>query len=155
MATHSAHVPAPAASVAPVESRPRRERAKRVGARGALYSVATFFTLFAALPFAWMILTIFKADSDFYKANNNPFLYNDPPTLSNLDRLFNDTDFLIFVRNSFVVALATVIITILFATPAAYSLTRLSGAWGEGLGIGIFLVYLVPPTLLFIPMTRI
>jgi len=39
--------------------------------------------------------------------------------------------------------------------PAAYALTRLAGRWGEGLGIAIFLVYLVPPTLLFIPMTRI
>jgi len=114
-----------------------------------------FFTLFAALPFAWMILTIFKADSDFYKASNNPFLYNDPPTMANLDRLFNDTDFLTFVRNSIVVALATVLVTVVLATPAAYSLTRLSGSWGESLGIGIFLVYLVPPTLLFIPMTRI
>ena len=155
MAIQGARVPAPVTGAPPADYRTGRERAKHAGARGVLYSVATFFTLFAALPFAWMILTIFKADSDFYKANNNPFLYNDPPTMANLDRLFNDTDFLIFVRNSVIVALATVVITILFATPAAYSLTRLSGAWGEGLGIGIFLVYLVPPTLLFIPMTRI
>jgi multiple sugar transport system permease protein len=48
-----------------------------------------------------------------------------------------------------------VIITLIIAVPAAYSLTRLSGRWGENLGIAIFLVYLIPPTLLFIPMTRV
>ena len=48
-----------------------------------------------------------------------------------------------------------VIITLVAVVPAAYSLTRLAGRWGEGLGIAIFLVYLVPPTLLFIPLSRV
>ncbi len=48
-----------------------------------------------------------------------------------------------------------VVITLVATVPAAYSLTRLAGRWGEGLGIGIFLVYLVPPTLLFIPLARV
>ena len=48
-----------------------------------------------------------------------------------------------------------VLITLIGAVPAAYSLSRLAGKWGEGLGIAIFLVYLVPPTLLFIPLSRV
>ena len=50
---------------------------------------------------------------------------------------------------------AVVVITLLLAVPAAWALARLTGAWGQQLGIGIFLTYLVPPTLLFIPMSRV
>jgi multiple sugar transport system permease protein len=132
-------------------------KAKRVGARAALYATATFFTLFAALPFAWMIFTVFKQDRDLYfnVMQNNPLKYNDSPTLDHLRFLFRDTSYLTFVKNSLIVGVLTVLITLVLALPAAYALTRLAGRWGEGLGIGIFLVYLVPPTLLFIPMTRI
>ncbi len=49
---------------------------------------ATFFALFAALPFAWMILTVFKTNTDLYNPNQNPFLYNEPPTLENITYLF-------------------------------------------------------------------
>ncbi len=125
------------------------------GAWAAIYAVAGFFVLFAALPFAWMILTIFKRDSDLYNAQNNPFVYNDPPTWENLDVLFNDTQYGTFVRNTLVVALLVVLITVVATVPAAYSLTRLAGRWGESLGIAIFLVYLIPPTLLFLPMSRV
>ena len=130
-------------------------RARRIGGRVVLYAVAIFFSLFAALPFAWMVLTVFKADSDLYKANNNPFVYNDPPTLANLDLLWNDTNYRTFILNTLIVALLVVLITVIVVVPAAYSLTRLAGRWGEGLGILIFLVYLVPPTLLFIPLTGV
>jgi multiple sugar transport system permease protein len=131
------------------------EAKRSFGAWAVIYGVAGFFVLFAALPFAWMILTIFKQDGDLYVASNNPFIYNLPPTLDNLDILFNQTPYMTFVRNTLVIAILVVIITVLAAVPAAYSLTRMAGRWGEGLGIGIFLVYLVPPTLLFIPLTRV
>ena len=129
--------------------------AKKVARRGLLYSIATFFSVFAALPFAWMVFTIFKTDQDLYNGQNNPFLYNDPPTLDNVRLLFDETNYATFVLNTLLVAIGVVIITVLIAVPAAYSLTRLVGGWGEGLGIAIFLVYLIPPTLLFIPMTRV
>ncbi len=125
------------------------------GAWAAIYAGATFFALFAALPFAWMILTIFKQDSDLYNPANPPWLYNDPPTLENVGVLFNDTDYLTFAANTLMVCVLVVLITLIAVVPAAYSLTRLAGRWGESLGIGIFLVYLVPPTLLFIPLTRV
>jgi multiple sugar transport system permease protein len=129
--------------------------AKHVGRRGVLYSVATFFTLFAALPFAWMVFTVFKQSTDLYNGKNNPFWYNDPPTLDNVRLLFNDTNYKTFLVNTIVVSFFVVVITLLGSVPAAYSLTRLAGRWGEGIGIGIFLVYLIPPTLLFIPMARV
>ncbi len=134
---------------------PRRRDGRTIAGRSLLYSVATFFALFAAVPFAWMVLTIFKDNQDLYRPMNNPILYNEPPTLANLDVLFNQTQYITFVRNTALVSLFVVIITVVATVPAAYSLTRLAGRWGESLGILIFLVYLVPPTLLFIPMTRV
>src|SRR5688572_7912548 len=133
----------------------RQTRVRRVATRGLLYVTATVFALFAALPFAWMILTVFKQNSDLYDPNRNPFLYNEPPTLGNITYLFERTEYLTFVRNTLVLSVLVVLITLLGAVPAAYSLTRLAGKWGEGLGIAIFLVYLVPPTLLFIPLSRV
>ena len=130
-------------------------RWRHVAGRGVLYATALFFALFAALPFAWMILTIFKQNSDLYDPNNNPFLYNDPPTLDHITYLFEKTQYLTFVRNTVIVSVLVVIITLIGAVPAAYSLTRLAGRWGEGLGMLILLVYLVPPTLLFIPLSRV
>ena len=47
------------------------------------------------------------------------------------------------------------LITLVLAMPAGYALARLSGGWGQSLGVGIFLVYLVPPTLLFLPLSRV
>lgn len=130
-------------------------RAKKWAGRGALYAIATMFAVFAAMPFAWMVLTVFKTNEDLYNPRNNPFKYNQPPTMDNLDLLWNRTNFPTFVLNTLVVALLVVVITLLVVVPAAYSLVRLSSRWGESLGIMIFLVYMVPPTLLFIPMTGI
>ena len=133
----------------------RQARVKRVAGRGALYAAALFFAVFAALPFAWMILTVFKQNTDLYDPNRNPFLFNEPPTWENIGYLLQKTQYLTFVRNTLIVAVLVVIITLIGAVPAAYSLSRLAGRWGEGLGIAIFLVYLVPPTLLFIPLSRV
>jgi multiple sugar transport system permease protein len=147
-------ISAPIAEAQP-DRAPMLPTVKYVGKRSLLYTVATAFSLFAALPFAWMVFTIFKQNTDLYAAKNNPFKFNDPPTLSNLRLLFNDTNYKTFLYNTLFVAFFVVIITLIVTVPAAYSLTRLSGRWGENLGIMIFLVYLIPPTLLFIPMTRI
>jgi multiple sugar transport system permease protein len=112
------------------------------------------FCLFSAFPFLIMLINTFKQDADLYRPQNNPFIYNFPPTLDNLDLLFNQTNYLTFVKNSAIVGGLVVIITLVIAIPAAYSLARLTGSWGERAGIGIFLIYLVPPSLLFIPLFR-
>jgi multiple sugar transport system permease protein len=130
-------------------------RLRRTGARALLYAGATFFAVFAALPFAWMILTALKQNTDLYNPNLDPFIFNQPPTWNNILYLFQQTQFVTFVVNTLIVSVLVTIITLLTAVPAAYSLTRLAGRWGEGFGIAIFLVYLVPPTLLFIPLSRV
>jgi multiple sugar transport system permease protein len=102
-----------------------------------------------------MVFTVFKQNQDLYSGQNNPLVYNDPPTTAHIQTLFQDTNYTTFLTNTILVAILVTAITLIASVPAAYSLTRLAGRWGESLGIAIFLVYLVPPTLLFIPMSRI
>jgi multiple sugar transport system permease protein len=123
--------------------------------QAALLVAVAFFCFFAVFPFLIMIINTFKQDADLYRPQNNPFVYNFPPTLDNLRLLFQDTNYLIFAKNSLIVGALVVIITLVIAIPAAYSLARLTGSLGESAGILIFLVYLVPPSLLFIPLFRI
>jgi multiple sugar transport system permease protein len=129
--------------------------ARRWGLRAGHFGVVGLFTLFTAFPFYWMLVTTFKRTSDLLKRGNNPFLYNEPPTLENLRVLFQETLYVKWLLNTALVGVAVVVITLLLAIPAGYALARLTGRWGEQLGIGIFLTYLVPPTLLFIPMSRV
>lgn len=120
----------------------------------ALFTAVAFFCFFAVFPFLIMLINTFKQDADLYRPANNPFIYNFPPTLDNLRLLFLETNYLTFVKNSLVVGTLVVLITLVIAVPAAYSLARLAGRYGDPVGIGIFLIYLVPPTLLFIPLFR-
>jgi len=117
--------------------------------------VLTVFTVLLAFPFYWMVIATFKQNIDLYGMENNPFIFNLPPTLDNLRLLFTQTRFLRWLENTALVGGIVVIITLLLAVPAAYALARLTGRWGERLGIAIFLTYLVPPTLLFIPLSRV
>ena len=117
--------------------------------------VLTVFTVLLAFPFYWMVIATFKQNIDLYGMENNPFIFNLPPTLDNLRLLFTQTRFLTWLANTAIVGGIVVVITLLLAVPAAYALARLTGRWGERLGIGIFLTYLVPPTLLFIPLSRV
>jgi multiple sugar transport system permease protein len=102
-----------------------------------------------------MLLATFKTDHDLYDLKNNPLIFNDHPTLAKLKLLFDKTLYLTWVRNTVIVGALVVVITLALALPAGYALARLTGKWGERLGIAIFLTYLVPSTLLFIPMSRI
>ncbi len=127
--------------------------------RIALYAAALAFTLFAVFPFYWMFVTAFKEDNDLYVggtvATHIPWIFNEPPTLEHMQYLLRETAYLAWVRNTALVGAAVVLITVVLAVPAGYALARLAGRWGERLGIGIFLTYLIPPTLLFIPFSRV
>ncbi len=122
--------------------------------RAIVYTVVGLASIFFSGPFVVLLINTFRQDQDLYRPANFPFFFNDPPTLKHLDLLFNQTNYTTFLRNSVIVGVLVVIITLLIAIPAAYSLARLTGQWGERAGIAIFLVYLVPPTLLFLPLFR-
>lgn len=132
----------------------RAQRRRRLG-RAGLYTAAILFCSFAVFPFSWALISMFKQSPDLYVKENNPFWFNLPPTLEHLRLLFVETNYLVFIRNSIVVGLAVTLVTLVLALPMAYALARLRLRWGERMGIAVFLVYLIPPTLLFIPMTRV
>lgn len=140
----------------------RRSNARRVlrrAKRAAVYVLLGFITLFAAFPFYWMFLTTFKQNADLYVGgtvmHHVPLIFNLSPTLAHVQLLFQQTDYLIWVANTFIVAALVVVITIALSVPAGYALARLSGKAGRTIAIAIFLMYLVPPTLLFLPFARI
>ncbi len=118
-------------------------------------SVLVIFSVLLGFPFYWMLITSFKQNPDLYNLKNNPFIFNQKPTLEHLKLLFEETLFLRWLGNTLFAGIVVVAITLLLAVPAAYALTRLTGRWGGRVGIAIFLTYLVPPTLLFIPLSRI
>jgi multiple sugar transport system permease protein len=102
-----------------------------------------------------MLITTFKTTNDLHDTTKNPYLFNDPPTLEHLRVLFSDTQYAQWLINTAFVGLAVVVITLALAIPAGYALARMTGHWAQTLGIAIFLTYLVPPTILFIPFSRI
>jgi multiple sugar transport system permease protein len=128
---------------------------KKLGPKIVHVLVLAVFVVLLAFPFYWMIIATFKQNIDLYNVNSNPFIFNLKPTLDHLKLLFTETRYVRWLWNTFFVGTLVVIITLLLSIPAAYSLARLTGKWGERLGIGIFLTYLVPPTLLFIPLSRV
>jgi len=134
----------------------RRQYARRhLLGRIGLYVAAVFASLICAGPFLWSAVTALKLNSDLYDVTNNPLVFNDPATLDHVVFLFQGTAFPTFLWNTVWVGMLVVAITLLFALPAAYSLARLDRPWAGAIGIAMFFVYLVPPTLLFLSLSRI
>jgi multiple sugar transport system permease protein len=128
---------------------------RKFATEGLRYAVLAVFVVLLAFPFYWMVVATFKQNIDLYNVENNPFIFNLPPTLDHLKLLFNETRYVRWLGNTAFVGVLVVFITLVFSLPAAYALARLTGRWGQRIGIAIFLTYLIPPTLLFIPLSRI
>ena len=120
------------------------------------YLIVGPFAIVLAFPFYWMLMTSLRSDNDLYNIENVPYKFNaDSPTLANYRFLFEQTDYRQWLANTVIVGGVVVGITLVLALPAGYALARLSGSWGQSVGVGIFLTYLVPPTLLFLPLSRV
>ena len=122
---------------------------------GSFYAAVAVLLILAAFPFYWMAITAFKTNADLYNVDHTPFWFNEPPTLEHFHYLFEQTMFGRWLLNTLIIGVCVVAITLVTALPAGYSLARLVGRRGETIGIGIFLTYLVPTTLLFLPLSRI
>jgi multiple sugar transport system permease protein len=116
------------------------------------YGVVVPFSIVLAFPFVWMAITSLKHQGQVYDPTKT---WSFSPTLENYGFLFHHTGYLRWIRNSCFVGLMVVLITLAVAVPAGYALARLSGRLGRSLGVAIFLTYLVPPTLLFLPLSRV
>jgi multiple sugar transport system permease protein len=120
--------------------------------KGLSYLIVGPFAIVLAFPFYVMVITAFKNQTEFYDAGVTPYWFGkNSPTWDNVSFLFDQTDYTRWLANTAIVGICVVGITLVFALPAGYALARLAGRVGQSLGVGIFLTYLVPPTLLFIP----
>jgi multiple sugar transport system permease protein len=120
--------------------------------RAFAYGIAVPFAIVLAFPFFWMAVTSLKPEAEVYDPTK---VWRFHPTLASYGFLLHHTGYMRWLRNSSLVGLAVVAITLVVAVPAGYALARLSGRMGRGLGVAIFLTYLVPPTLLFLPLSRV
>lgn len=116
--------------------------------------IMIIFLIFTLYPFYSMILSSFKTKNELYNPKANP-LWISSPTFENYIYLFTKTNYPRWYLNSIIVTLITTGISIFASIMAAYALARLEFFGVKTLGIGIFLVYLIPPTLLFIPLSKI
>lgn len=119
-----------------------------------LYLPLTGFSIFLLFPFAWMLIVSFKPDQDLLRTELNPFLLASF-TLDHYTYLFRETDFLRWTLNTFIVTVGATILSLACSILIGYALGRLRFRGGNIMGVGIFLAYLVPPTLLFIPLSQI
>lgn len=119
------------------------------------YLALAFFMIVAIAPVFWMLMTSFKADRDLVNPATNPFWFQLPLTLDHYAYLFSATKFTTWLGNTFTISACVVLITLAVCLPAAYALARLRFFAADHIGIGIFLSYVVPPTILFLPLAQI
>ena len=122
-----------------------------------LYLPTLLFLVFALLPSYWMLITSFKQDRNIFDPKANPFWFSMAPTLKHYINLINPdkTDFLIWVRNSLTVAALVTVISVSIGIMAGYSLARMRYKGAETIGSSVFMTYLVPPSLLFLPLSHV
>ena len=130
----------------------RRRRVVRVTL---LYAGLAPFLLIALFPVLWMVITAFKHESDLYRMGGVPFWFHLPPTLHNFDLLFRQTHFLTWLGNTLALCVWVVVLTVGLAVPAGYALARLSLPASEPAGMAVFMTYLVPPIILFLPLAKV
>lgn len=131
-----------------VGSNTRRQRLLYV------YLPLLFYAILLLFPFAWMLIVSLKPNNDMLNTSLSPFLLYSV-TIDHYRFLFEETDFLRWTLNTFIVTGASTILALVCSVLIGYALGRLRFRGGNFLGVGIFLAYLVPPTLLFIPLSQV
>jgi multiple sugar transport system permease protein len=133
----------------------RSAREKAVRRHVLIYLGLLPFLVLAVFPVFWMAITSIKQDSDLYLTGAVPFWFHQAPTWKNFDFLFHNTSYGDWIVNTMSISFWVSAITLLTAVPAGYALARLRLPFAENMGIGIFMTYLVPAIILFIPLSRV
>jgi multiple sugar transport system permease protein len=116
------------------------------------YFFLVVFAIFFLMPPLYMLITSLKTSAEISAATNPWWVYR--PTLENYLELLSQHQFLTYFRNSAIVSVIVVAITMLISVPAAFAMSRMR-FWGSSvLATGVFLTYLIPETLLFIPLFK-
>ena len=129
----------------------RRKLTQRIAAHVALLP----FLIFALFPFYHMALTSLKQNRELYDRNAIPLLITKAPTLEHYTKLLWETAFLTWTKNSLLVTVLSTFVSVVIGTIAAYALSRLKFFAVETLGTAIFVTYLVPTSLLFLPLAQV
>jgi multiple sugar transport system permease protein len=142
----------------PSDPRARHQRSRSSISRDRAWALrwSYFFLILFAIVFltppVYMLITSLKTSAEISAATNPWWVY--APTLDNYAALISSAQFLTFFRNSAVVSVLVVSITMLISVPAAFALSRMR-FWGSAsIATGVFLSYLVPETLLFLPLFK-
>src|SRR5256712_9695315 len=129
----------------------RRKLTRRI----AMHLLLVPFLVFALFPFYHMLLTSLKQNKELYDRQAVPLLIRQGPTLEHYSKLLWDTAFLTWTKNSLLVTLLATGVSVVIGTIAAYALARLRFFGVASFGTGIFVTYLVPTSLLFLPLAQV
>ncbi|HET8578838.1 MAG TPA: carbohydrate ABC transporter permease [Methylomirabilota bacterium] len=113
------------------------------------------FIFFALFPFYFMLITSLKSDAELYDLKAVPFFIRQGVVTEHYRLLFEDTLFGRWLLNSVTVSLVSTLVAVLLGTIAAYALARLRFRGAESFGLAVFITYLVPPSLLFLPLSQV
>jgi multiple sugar transport system permease protein len=121
-----------------------------------LHIPLALYAIFLLFPFVWMLLVSVRPDQDLLRVELNPFIPRFARmTLDHYRYLFEETEFLRWTVNTFVVTVAATLLSLFCSIFIGYALGRLRFRGATTMGLVIFLAYLVPPTLLYIPLARV
>jgi multiple sugar transport system permease protein len=116
-----------------------------------LWLPLTVFLFVLLFPFYWMIITTFKPNEELLSREGNPFWVHNP-TLAHIKKLLFDTAYPDWLWNTVLISVVSTVLSIACSVLAAYSIERLRFRGSRYVGMAIFLAYLVPPSILFIPL---
>jgi multiple sugar transport system permease protein len=128
---------------------------RHVRKRTLLYVALAFYLVIACFPLYWMVMATLKNDYDLIDPTVSPFWFRRQLGLDHFQYLFSHTNFLTWGMNTAIVAGCVLGITMLLCVPGGYALARLRFRGGQHIGIGVFMTYLIPPILLFLPLNQI
>jgi multiple sugar transport system permease protein len=119
-----------------------------------LYIPLAIFVFVLLFPFYWMVITSIKPDNELLSRSGNPFWVL-APTLTHFKKLLFETSYPDWLLNTMIVSVVSTFVSLLASVLAAYAIERLRFRGSRQVGLSIFLAYLVPPSILFIPLATI
>jgi multiple sugar transport system permease protein len=132
-----------------------RSRAARMRSTTFAYANLLPFIFFALFPFYFMLITSFKSNAELYSLKSVPLWIQKGVIVDHYRYLFFRTEFLIWIKNSLIISVAATSISLVISILAGYSIARLRFPGVSSFGTAVFITYLVPPTLLFLPLSQV